>query len=765
MGISIKYIDFKNVVSCLMWATLLFLTSVTDAQEVNNVPDIISSPIENASKNHVPEDVYIQTGKNIYETSEDLWFKGYILHAQHFTPSQNAKTLYVSLLQLPDKKVVWQEKYAVKNGFTDGHIYLQDTLKPGEYALVAQTGFSINPDDSEIKSVKKIEVIKNIDALQETGPAKPIAINTYNIDFQLMPESGLIVAGIKNKVAFKAVNAKGDPIDVKGTLYNGDKALFAIASFHAGMGAFYVIPSVNDAYYVKLDGYGQNYPLPKITAAGYALQLLYKKGDTLDLKAIKSAGLPSQKMYIRLQVRGEVYSTAAFTLSTEKRIKILLSEIPAGIAEVTLFNADFKPVAERLVFINENKKLNISAIIDKTGYGTKEKVKLKLLTSDEKGNPVVAHLGVSVLDDVYNNPKDSETIESYYQLSTQLKGKICDPGYYFNPKNKNRDQALDLLLLTQGWRAYHWGENNLEMQAAKKHPFVSDTLTGNIFAKKQKANDKLQQQVIMTYFGFEESEKTLLQVDSKGRYAVYPENLQYKKREYTYFKLLYNSNDIGIRRIDDPAPEKLRIITAQKELVYPLPGNLKKAPVPQERFKVAKNVNQLNEVVLTARVKKKRVFRDKYLGMLDSLSNNVDYVCHLGVLNCPRHPYNGLRPIEGVVYRDPNTNVLLAPYKFHHYTEDELLAKFNMTRIKGYYPPKEFYSPVYDAETIDNTNDFRNTLYWKPDLVTDANGVAEVEFFTSDINSKFRIVIEGVSGDGLLGSQATEFKVDKKEIK
>jgi len=763
LSILVNYISIKNILSCLIWAISLFFTISFYAQEVDNVPDIISSRIENASKNHVPEEVYIQVSKNIYETSEDLWFKGYALNAQHHTPSVKAKTLYVSLLQLPDRKVVWEEKYAVINGFTDGHIYIQDTLQPGEYALVAQTVLSANSDDKVIKSVRKIEIIQNIVALEGRNHSpKPIIEKTDSINFQFMPEGGHLVAGIKNKVAFKVVDRIGNPVEVKGTLYEGGKPMFTIAGFHAGMGAFYIVPTPDAVYSVKLEGYPQTYILPKTEASGHVLQLLYNKSDTLTLKVAQGAGIPSQKMYIRLQVRGLVYNTAGFVLNNEKHIKILTKEIPPGIAEVTLFNSEFQPVDERLVFINENRKLHITSAIDRANYGSKEKVKLKIRVADENGNPIVAHLGVSVTDDIYLDHSDSETIASYYQLSTQIRGKISGPGYYFNPKNANREQALDLLLLTQGWRAYQWGEQNLAQLINRQHT-LSDTLTGTIYAKKQKAGDKLAQQIVMAHSGDRKSVKTLLQVDGRGKYTILPEDLQYEKRGFVYFKLLYSNNDMGIRSIADPNADRFKQQVAQNELLYPLQGTYKKAPVPQERFKVAKNVNQLKEVVLTAKVKNKRLYRDKYMGTLDSLAVE-DYVCFLNVLNCPNHTAGGRRPKEGEIYLDGATGRQLRPYHRHHYTEEELLAKFNMVRVKSYYPHKEFYNPVYDAETIDNTTDARNTLFWKPDVITDATGTAEVEFYTSDVSSKFRVMIEGVSGDGLLGSEAMEFKVEKKGV-
>jgi len=764
VSISVKYIKFENVLTCLMWAVILFFTSV-DAQETNTVPDIISARLESVSHNHVQEEVYIQTSKNIYETSEDLWFKGYILDAQQHTPSHKSATLYVSLLQLPNKKVVWEEKYAVINGFTNGHVYIQDTLQPGEYALVAQTRLSSNTNDTTIKSVRKIEVIKNIAALEGRGKIpRQTFINTDSISFQLLPEGGHLVTGIKNKVAFKAVDRYGKPIEVKGTLYEGNNSMFNIASFHAGMGAFYIVPKQDVDYFVKLEGFANIFKLPKTDANGYVLQLLYNKGDTLSIKVAKGTGNMNQKMYIRLQLKGIVYNTAGFYLSKEKQIKMLVKDIPKGIAEVTLFNSEFLPVAERLVFINDNKKLHIKSAISKVNYRNKEMVKVKVQVADEKGNPVAAHFGISVSDDVYLNQKDSETIESYYQLSTQVRGTIYDPGYYFNSKNSNREQALDLLLLTQGWRAYEWGEQNLTEKKSSKQPIPSDTLTGTIYAKKQKGFDKLGQQIVMAHGGDKDYVKSLLEVDAKGRYTILPAHLKRENRGYVYFKLLHNNQDLGIKNIADPLLELFRKQLKQKDFLHPLPGTYKKEDVPEERFKAARNVNQLDEVVLTAKVKNKRLYRDKYMGTLDSIAVQ-DYVCYLNVLNCPNHTAGGRRPREGEVYTNGATGQLLPPYTRHHYTEEELLEKFNMVRVKSYYPHKEFYSPVYDTETIDNTTDARNTLFWKPDVITDANGTAEVEFFTSDVSSKFRVMIEGVSGDGLLGSEAIEFKVEKKEVR
>ncbi|MXN91820.1 hypothetical protein GR160_11340 [Flavobacterium sp. Sd200] len=754
-------------ISLALWMLVLIGSGNATAQESAVFPVALSGNIESLSKNHVQEEVYIQTNKNIYETAEDLWFKGTVLNAQYLTPSQSAKTLYVSLMLLPEKKVVWQEKYAVVNGFTNGHIYINDTLQPGAYVLVAQTGRSVNVDDTFIRSVKKIEVIQNIFALEGREKIiEPAAVKPDSIDFQLLPEGGHLVAGISCKVAFKAVDSHGKPVDVKGTLYNGTKAMPGLTTFHAGMGSFYVTPEAGRDYFVRLDGYNKIYALPKVQSVGQTIQLLYEKDNLLAFKVSQSKSLPTQKMYFRMQSRGVINSMAEFELKQERLIKIKTDSLQQGIAEVTLFNANLEPVAERLVYVNSNKKIHLTTTLSKVDFGNKEKVTLKLLATDDRGKPVVSHLGVSVCDDIYTDLKNCENISTYYQLSTQLRGRVYNPKYYFDPANTNRSKALDLLMLTQGWRAYEWNADNLMSQNSKEKPFVSDSLTGTIIARKEKLEKLLGVQYVISYTADEDSEKSMLEVDEKGNYMIAPEYLQSKNRGYVYFRLLQDKQNISIRPISNMAEEKINTLLQQKQFDFPqMELEIKKTPQREERFKAARNITQLKEVVLTARVKKPRRFSDKYIGKLDSLAAPNDYVCQLNVLNCRNHPINGRKPVEGEIYKDPFTDMLMGPYRYPKYTEEELLAKFNITRLKGYYPIKEFYNPVYDGEFADIADDFRNTLLWKPDVITDSNGRAEVEFYTSDINSKFRVVAEGVTADGLLGSQITEFKVDKKELK
>lgn len=768
----------KNKTQWLIWCLLLMVISTNIfSQNRDGNPKELAKGLQQASERHPDEEVYIQTNKGIYETGENLWFKGYVLLSQYLFPSTMSKTMYVELLKMPEKKPVWEEKYTVENGFVDGHLYIQDSLQPGQYVLVAQTPHSINSNEKVIKSVRKIEIIQNVstlpdrDTVTDALESKPDEIN-----FNLMPEGGHLVSGLQNKVAFKAVDQEGLPRNVSGTLYEDGNPLVRFKSLHAGMGSFSFVSDYKKKYHIGLEGFDAKFDLPDIKPVGQVLQLLSNKSDTLAIVVAQSPDLSQQNMFIRIQIRGVVYGMAEFSLNRKKLLKIPVREFPRGIAELTLFNRKMKPVAERLVFVNQDRKLFINTIPDKDAYFTRGKIKLKIQVTDEEKNPVVAHLGLSVYDNLYRNLKDPKSIESHYLLSTALKGRIYDPGYYFNPKQTDRHEALDLLMLTQGWRAYEWREANLIQLSDNKQLFITDTLTGQVYAKKRKAKSRVGNQYVMAFAGDTESGKTLIEVDSHGLYSVLPEYLQQKKRGYMYFKLLNDTKDLGIS-IDDPSFRRLDKLLTDNVISYPLPKPNEKNPVNNERsYVLANNVILMDEMVVTG--KKKQVFRDKYMGTLDSLAKldiNNDYVCESNFLNCEVHEFadKKSKPVEGETYgqyvgfqwNESRTAYTIQGRKYitYHYpkfTREELLEKYNLASIKGYYPQKEFYSPVYDIEGMqDPLPDYRNTLYWKPDIITDKNGEAEVEFYASDLNTKFRGVIEGVSGGGLLGRSEFELFV------
>jgi hypothetical protein len=173
------------------------------------------------------------------------------------------------------------------------------------------------------------------------------------------------------------------------------------------------------------------------------------------------------------------------------------------------------------------------------------------------------------------------------------------------------------------------------------------------------------------------------------------------------------------------------------------------------------------------------------MGHLDSIAKLdlcTDFICHTPhhILNCfeCKHDPRDLKPVEGKSYMvllGKHGEILGADYPgpefygqemiVYHYpklTEEDLLKRNNLSRVKGYYKSREFYQPNYDKESENDLSpDTRNTLLWAPSVITDQKGEATLEFFCSDINTTFVGKIEGVSGAGLLGVKDFEFAVRK----
>lgn len=132
--------------------------------------------------------------------------------------------------------------------------------------------------------------------------------------------------------------------------------------------------------------------------------------------------------------------------------------MPAGIAVFTLFDEEEKPVCERLVMLNTEKRLQVRIETDKEVYAPGEKVKAKIKTTDHLDRPAPAFLSMGVVDEQILSMADDkqDNLLSYLMLSSELKGKIHEPSFYFDPKEKKAEAAIDYLLLTHGWRRFNW---------------------------------------------------------------------------------------------------------------------------------------------------------------------------------------------------------------------------------------------------------------------------------------------------------------------
>lgn len=729
---------------------------------------------------------YLQTDKGIYETGEDLWFKSYVFDRGNLTLSGRSRTLFVEMQDDRDS-IVWQEKYPIQSGISDGHIYLDKNLRPGDYRIHAYTKCSFTADTLKPYHPRVIRIVKNI---TDKGHAKDSETERKVSRLSFFPEGGSLIDGVAAKVAFKGTDKKGMPADVKGELREDGRRIARLESLHDGMGMFMLLPHKGSRYTAVLDD-GTEYGFPNVESSGLSLHLRKQTDEYMEFLLSQQKGVAPQQIRLEGKMRGVKYCMAEGSLNEILKVRIPVSEFPLqGIAEFTLYNEKELPVAERLVYLNPKRKLNIEIRTDKERYATREKGKVSVRISDAQGKPVVAHLGLSIFDASYINEAVPENMLSYCMLSSEIKGNIHNPAYYFNDGNKNRLRSLDLLLLTQGWRRYVW-----ENFDDTKEPdiFLSDEILGRqTIEKKRKRNEVENVQQLLQVAG-PDADTQFVMTDSMGNFAVPTEQMLALRGGYVYLKPMLDKDEYKPEvsfKADFPIADSLRghlrCYTAFQDM------NLVKSVEEFDNSVISRDSSiLLSEVTVTGT--RGRVFRDKMMGRLDSLAQmevGAAWVCgcpsgggksYLNDYNgyshhpigCPCSPPKTRKPpVIGETYvlikYEPVgengdwilTDLRMITWTGEEFTEEELLRMNNLFRTKGYYGKREFYKPA-EADMLLPMPDARNVLMWKPDIITDEKGCAEVEFFCSDINTNFIGIIEGTDGTGNIGTSMCEFNVWK----
>ena len=313
----------------------------------------------------------------------------------------------------------------------------------------------------------------------------PIKANLIQSDVQFFPESGNLVNGLSSHVGFKAVGIDGAGINITGKVVDETNAEVAdIETTHAGMGSFLLKPQAGKTYTANVsfaDGSTKKIVLPKAIDDGYVLSVFQPNKDSILVRIGASANQVSagQSVSFIAQTNGDVIfaspikiTKAATTIWLEKK------SFPTGITQFTIFNSAGDPLNERIAFIRGNDLMKLNLKSDKSTYKKKEPITLSLNAKDSKGAGTGGSFSVSVIDEtkVPIQESDESTIYSNLLLTSDLKGYIEKPNYYFTGETEDIDKALDNLMLTQGYRRFTWKE--VSNPAATKPIFEAETGLG-----------------------------------------------------------------------------------------------------------------------------------------------------------------------------------------------------------------------------------------------------------------------------------------------
>ena len=294
----------------------------------------------------------------------------------------------------------------------------------------------------------------------------PLMINRPSaLDLQFMPEGGNLVAGISSRLAFKALNEDGTGAEVAGNVVDqSGKVIVSFQSGHAGMGALEFTPETGMKYFASLKNSKENsqkFVLPEVKPTGTVLRI-NDQGDSLQLKLIVSQNLAELKRpyYLVGYSRGTVCLAARLLLiNGTAQILAPKDNFPTGISRFILFDEAYRPLNERLVFINHGDALQVEVKQSSATYRQRDSVALEITIKDKEGQPVQSNFSMAVTDDqqVKADSSSGTNLVTWMLLESDLKGVVENPGYYL-AHTPEANQAADLLVLTQGWTNYDWGK-------------------------------------------------------------------------------------------------------------------------------------------------------------------------------------------------------------------------------------------------------------------------------------------------------------------
>ncbi|AXE20700.1 TonB-dependent receptor [Runella rosea] len=395
--------------------------------------------------------LFVHIDKPFYATGDRLWMSTYLLDAVNYRRAGGETAMHVDLLTSTGK-LVQHQWVRIVDGRGEGNFRLSDTLMTGTYHLRAYT----DEDDAQRRPAFERSVTihnllrNNLSVLSDSVPQP--------LDVQILPEGGRWISGFPARLGVKIVQPNGHGLSIAGRIV--DDLGVEIVHFKTnqqGMTSVSMEPKAQRTYYADLtyNNRPQHVPLPKPETEGLLLSADAISDTTrLALIIMSTNRADTDSVYILIQQRGHVIEQRKILLQNGvAKISLPMMTWLPGLAQITLYDATAKPQAERLVFVPEFiAPVRVLMSFNKNRYQPREQAILSVNLNDN-GLPVQAALSASITDanQVFDDTAEA-TMHTHLLLTGELRGRIENPNQYLKNPSAETRQALDDLLLTQGWR-------------------------------------------------------------------------------------------------------------------------------------------------------------------------------------------------------------------------------------------------------------------------------------------------------------------------
>jgi len=644
----------------------------------------------------------------------------------------------------------------------------------------------------------------------------PQSNNTFDIQF--FPEGGTLLDGNFCNVAFKAVGQNGLSVEVTGVVCNqrGD-SITSFASEHKGMGKFGLYADKAEGnYYAKVFVQGSSSVktvlLPPVAATGIDLTMIQLNKE-LRYQVASTSTQKNVPLYLLAHQRGRLMMIVPVADSAHWEGTIGIEPFSTGIVHFLLLNAQGDALSERLIFIRKATESHLSITPDATSCQPRQKVNLTI--GIDGTDSLQGKFSLAVTED-QSVKMDSlaDNIYSNLLLTSDLKGYIEDPNYYFCHPDKYTDHALDLVMLTHGWTRFN--VPNILHGKMPAMPFFLEegqSLSGtvkniigkpakgaqiialgsnNTFIKTVTANE--QGNYIIDGISFPDSTTILLQSRSKHGYRtvdIIPDKEQYPAVEsltpFSETKINSSFMDDYLKTMELKFHyeggervfhlKEVTVTASSKDndnrgSIYDGLGNPVRSDEIEKRFSgqtVLDIVRTFPGVQIMAdRISVRGSHADPSI-IVDEMPYDVDDVVEfLGEMNVNEvESVNLLRGADAAIagVRGAGGVIVIQLKKGANLSSSAATPGLVVLRPLGYYRPAQFYSPVYETSAqINNPNpDLRTTIYWNPSLIVDKEHPSKLSFYTADRPGSYTVTVEGITNTGEPIHQEAKVYVSGKE--
>ena len=433
------------------------------------------------------EKVYVHMDNTCYFQGDTIWFTAYLKETASGKPSDISGVLYVELLN-NDGYLVERKLIEMKEGRGNGFFALNHQIQySGFYELRAYTRWQLNwgifeHDHSYVNSLMFMdkeaeeEYYRDYEKLYSRvfpvydKPAVPgdytremtlrVLRRTFKTDMDekerkplltLFPEGGNLVAGVENRVAFEAAMSDGEQLE--GTLVFGNDS---VKTVNRGRGVFTVVPEKGmerEVTFTSSTGKMVTAKLPKPEEEGVAVQIS-QEGDSA-IVTMNLAGLDPDSLALTVMREGMLEDYKVLS----EGLCIKIGGLKPGVHQATVFDTQGRVYADRLFFVTKPDLAEPTLAVSGLQYKNLpyQPVNLSLKASPASGGVKGSFLSVAVRDESQADALfDNGNIMTEMLLSSEVKGFIPNPDWFFEKDDEEHRQALDLLMMTQGWRRFVW---------------------------------------------------------------------------------------------------------------------------------------------------------------------------------------------------------------------------------------------------------------------------------------------------------------------